>query len=58
MVLFLGYGMTEVGVTHANGKEDFRYKSVGRRLPLVEMKVCELIFSYIFYFQTFFFLKY
>ncbi|XP_060553012.1 uncharacterized protein LOC132714225 [Ruditapes philippinarum] len=37
-----GYGMTEVGVTHANGKEDFRYKSVGRRLPLVEMKIVDV----------------
>ncbi|XP_053374439.1 uncharacterized protein LOC128546991 [Mercenaria mercenaria] len=37
-----GYGMTEVGVTHANGREDFRYKSVGKILPLVEMKIVDV----------------
>ncbi|KAL4235621.1 hypothetical protein ACF0H5_004016 [Mactra antiquata] len=37
--IFQGYGMTEVGVTHLCSNEDFRYKSVGRLLPLVEMKI-------------------
>lgn len=37
-----GYGMTEVGVTHANSKEDNRYKSVGKLLPLVEMKIVDV----------------
>ncbi|KAL4220136.1 hypothetical protein ACF0H5_020548 [Mactra antiquata] len=37
--VFQGYGMTEVGVTHACSKEDARYKSVGKILPLVEMKI-------------------
>lgn len=40
--IFQGYGMTEVGVTHMNGKHDFRYKSVGKLLPLVEMKIVDV----------------
>ena len=31
--------MTEVGVTHVNLDDDFRYKSVGKLMDLTEMKV-------------------
>ncbi|XP_060589364.1 uncharacterized protein LOC132744623 [Ruditapes philippinarum] len=34
-----GYGMTEIGVSHINGKTDFKHKSVGKRHSLVQMKV-------------------
>ncbi|XP_052807546.1 uncharacterized protein LOC128241441 [Mya arenaria] len=37
-----GYGMTEVGVTHLNGRDNSRYKSVGKLLPLVEMKIVDV----------------
>ncbi|XP_045188977.2 uncharacterized protein LOC123546613 [Mercenaria mercenaria] len=37
-----GYGMTEIGVTHLNGKGTFKYKSVGKLLPLVEMKIVDV----------------
>ena len=36
---FLGYGMTEIGVTHYNTKDEFRHNSVGKLLELIEMKV-------------------
>lgn len=36
---FTGYGMTEVGVTHANTKDEYRHKSVGKLLPYTEMKL-------------------
>ena len=35
----LGYGMTEVGLTHYNTKDLFRHNSVGKLLELTEMKV-------------------
>ena len=31
--------MTEVGITHFNQDDDCRYKSVGKLMDLVEMKV-------------------
>ena len=34
-----GFGMTEVGVTHLNTREHFKYKSVGRLLPYIQMQV-------------------
>ena len=34
-----GYGMTEVGVTHVNRRDDFKHNSVGKLMPLVEQKV-------------------
>ncbi|XP_053381905.1 luciferin 4-monooxygenase-like [Mercenaria mercenaria] len=37
-----GYGMTEIGVTHVNGKDTFKYKSVGKLLPLVEIKIVDV----------------
>ncbi|WAQ94549.1 LUCI-like protein [Mya arenaria] len=40
--IFQGYGMTEVGVTHLNGRGEFRYKSVGKLLPLTEMKIVDV----------------
>lgn len=33
--------MTEVGVTHINRRDEFRKKSVGKLLELVELKVIE-----------------
>ncbi|WAQ94548.1 LUCI-like protein [Mya arenaria] len=40
--IFQGYGMTEVGVTHLNGRGELRYKSVGKLLPLTEMKIVDV----------------
>lgn len=40
--IFQGYGMTEIGVTHLNGKNDYRHKSVGKLLPLVSMKIVDV----------------
>ncbi|WAQ94556.1 LUCI-like protein [Mya arenaria] len=40
--IFQGYGMTEIGVTHLNGRGEFRYKSVGKLLPLTEMKIVDV----------------
>lgn len=37
-----GYGMTEVGVTHFNQDDDCRYKSVGKLMDLVEMKIVDV----------------
>ncbi|XP_060592777.1 luciferin 4-monooxygenase-like [Ruditapes philippinarum] len=34
-----GYGMTEIGVSHINGKTEFKHKSVGKRHSLVQMKI-------------------
>ena len=31
--------MTEIGITHVNKDDEFRYKSVGKALDLVETKV-------------------
>ena len=38
-VFCLGYGMTEVNVTHLNTEEENRYKAVGKLVPLTEHKV-------------------
>ena len=38
----LGYGITEVGVTHLVSDDNYRYKSVGKLLPLVKMKVIDV----------------
>jgi len=35
----VGYGMTEVNVTHLNTEEENRYKAVGKLVPLTEHKV-------------------
>ena len=40
-----GYGMTETGVTHVNKDDEFRYKSVGKALNLIETKVSQLTIS-------------
>lgn len=37
-----GYGMTEVGVTHANIRDKFKHNSVGKLLELVEMKIVDV----------------
>ena len=42
---FQGYGMTEVGVTHVNSKDQFKNKAVGKLCPLIEMKVHMLVWS-------------
>ena len=38
-VFCVGYGMTEVQVTHMNTEEENRYKAVGKLVPLTEHKV-------------------
>ena len=40
-----GFGMTEIGVTHVNRKDDFKHNSVGKLMPLVEQKVNKLYLS-------------
>ena len=38
--VFLAYGMTEIGVTHVHSRDDsYRRNSVGKRVPLVDLKV-------------------
>ena len=37
--------MTEVGITHFNQDDDCRYKSVGKLMDLVEMKVRVIIWA-------------
>ena len=39
-----GYGMTEAGVTHVNKTSNFRGRSVGKHMDLVEVKVRSFLF--------------
>ena len=41
--------MTEIGITHVNKDTEFRYKSVGKAMDLIETKVSSFYFRHCTY---------